>query len=147
MHLADTNILLRFLLRSDPSYLSIRQAVRILKARREPVVTTPQNIAEFWNVCTRPTTARGGLGLSVEATEHRLRLLERHFRVLSDNPAVYETWKALVSKHKVIGVAVHDARLVAAMIVHGVTSILTTNVGDFRRYPGINVFAPDDITP
>ena len=146
MYLADTNILLRFLLRSDPAYASIRQAVRILKVRREAVVTTPQNIAEFWNVCTRSTSARGGLGLSVEATEHRLRLLERHFRVLADNPAVYETWKALVSKHKVIGVGVHDARLVAAMMVHGVTNILTSNVGDFRRYPGINVVESHDIT-
>ena len=35
MYLADTNILLRFLLRKDPTYLAIRQAVRILKTRRE----------------------------------------------------------------------------------------------------------------
>lgn len=76
MYLADTNILLRFLLRNDSSYPAIRQAVRILKTRREQLVTTPQNIAEFWNVCTRPTTARGGLGLSIEGTERRVRLLE-----------------------------------------------------------------------
>lgn len=80
MYLADTNILLRFLLRNDLAYPTIRQAVRSLKSRREQLVTTPQNIAEFWNVCTRPTTARGGLGLSIEATERRVRLLERHFR-------------------------------------------------------------------
>lgn len=59
MYLVDTNILLRFLLNKDPAYPAIRQAVRTLKARREQVVTTPQNIAEFWNVCTRPTTAPG----------------------------------------------------------------------------------------
>jgi predicted nucleic acid-binding protein len=81
MYLADTNILLRFLLRNDPAYPAIRQAVRNLKTRREQLITTPQNIAEFWNVCTRPTTARGGLGLSIEATERRVRLLERHFRI------------------------------------------------------------------
>ena len=60
MYLVDTNILLRFLLRNNPADPDIRQAVRILKTRREQLVTTPQNIAEFWNVCTRPTTARGG---------------------------------------------------------------------------------------
>jgi predicted nucleic acid-binding protein len=89
MYLADTNILLRFLLRNDPTYPAIRQAVRNLKTRREQLVTTPQNIAEFWNVCTRPTTARGGLGLSIEATERRVRLLERHFHVLPDSPGIY----------------------------------------------------------
>ena len=145
MYLADTNILLRFLLRNDPAYPTIRQAVRSLKTRREQVVTTPQNIAEFWNVCTRPTTARGGLGLSIEATERRVRLLERHFRVLPDNSATYPQWKALVFAHHVRGVQVHDARTVAAMLGSGVASILTTNVSDFRRYSGINVFAPEDI--
>lgn len=146
MYLADTNILLRFLLRSDPAYPAIRQAVRILKTRREQLVTTPQNVAEFWNVCTRPTTARGGLGLSIEATERRVRLLERHFRVLPDSPAIYQEWKVLVIGHRIMGVQVHDARIVAAMKAHGVTRILTINVTDFSRYPGIQAFAPVDIT-
>jgi predicted nucleic acid-binding protein len=77
-YFADTNILLRFLLKNEPEYPIIRRAVNILKARRERIFTAPQNIAEFWNVCTRPATARGGIGLSVEATERRLRLIERH---------------------------------------------------------------------
>lgn len=94
---------------------------------------------------TRPTTARGGLGLSIEATERRVRLLERHFRVLPDNSTTYQQWKALVLAHHVRGVQVPDARIVAAMLGSGVASILTTNVSDFRRYPGINVFAPEDI--
>jgi predicted nucleic acid-binding protein len=146
MYLADTNILLRFLLRNDPDYHAIRRAVRILKSRREQLVTTPQNIIEFLNVCTRPTIARGGLDLSTEATERRVRLLERHFRILPDTPAIYAEWKALVLTHKVMGVQVYDARLVAAMRTHGVTRILTSNVKDFIRYPGISVFAPGDIT-
>jgi predicted nucleic acid-binding protein len=145
MYLVDTNILLRFLLPNDPAYSAIRKAVRILKTRREQVVTTPQNVAEFWNVCTRPTTARGGLGLTIEATERRLRLLERHFPVLPDHPEIYWHWKSLVLNHNVKGVQVHDARLVAWMITHAVTHILTSNVSDFTRYPGITVSAPDDI--
>jgi hypothetical protein len=32
------------------------------------------------------------------------------------------------------------------MKMHGVTSILTINVTDFSRYPGIQTFAPTDIT-
>jgi predicted nucleic acid-binding protein len=145
MYLADTNILLRFLLRNDPAYSTIRQAVRILKARHEDLVTTSQNVIEFWNVCTRPTTVRGGLGLSVEATQRRVQLLERHFRVLSYNARTYPLWRTLVFAHGVSGVKVHDAHIVATMLTSGVANILTTNVSDFRRYPGINVYAPEEI--
>src|SRR5215472_16147169 len=110
MHLVDTNILVRFLIRNDAAYPGIRQAVRILRSRREQLVTTSQYIAEFWNVCTRPSTPRGGLGLSIIATEQRLKLLERHFRVLPDTPLVYSEWRSLVLNQQVIGAQVHDAR-------------------------------------
>ena len=40
---------------------------------------------------------------------------------------------------------VHDARLAAAMKVYGVVSILTFNVDDFRRFPGIDVLHPETV--
>ena len=92
-----------------------------------------------------PDRSSGGLGLSVAATEMRLRLVERHFPVLPDSPAIYEKWKTLVLAHKVRGVNVHDARVVATMMIHGVTHILTANVKDFQRYPDITVVAPNQI--
>jgi hypothetical protein len=74
-----------------------------------------------------------------------MRLLERHFPVLPDSPEIYSHWKSLVTTYNVVGVQVHDARLVASMIAHTVTNILTSNVSDFSRYSDINVSAPDDI--
>jgi hypothetical protein len=44
-----------------------------------------------------------------------------------------------------LGKNAHDARLVAAMRVHGLTHLLTFNAQDFRRYPGINVVTPGDL--
>ena len=71
--LLDSGILLRLPHRSDPGHAVIRKAVRALKGRGDTLVTSPQNVAEFWNVCTRPATARGGYGLSIEETGKRLR--------------------------------------------------------------------------
>ena len=144
MYLIDTNILIRFLLPNDPAYQSVRRAVTTLKTRRERAVTTSQNLIEFWRVCTRPRD-KNGLGLSVAATNHRLQLLERHFQVLRDESTAYTRWKALVFAYGVMGKQVHDTRIVASMIAHGVTEILTLNVNDFRRYIEINPVTPDDI--
>src|SRR3954447_1714254 len=80
--LLDTGILLRLLDPTDPHYGTVRGAVRVLRARGDTLVISAQNVAEFWNVCTRPAAARGGLGLSVAECDRRLRLLERLFPVV-----------------------------------------------------------------
>jgi len=41
-----------------------------------------------------------------------------------------------------VGVKVHDARIVAAMLVHGITHVLTLDEHDFVRYPGITAVHP-----
>ena len=84
-YLLDTGILLRLVNRADALHLPVRAAVRELKRQRHTFVTGAQNVAEFWNVCTRPASARGGLGLSVPETSRRLRILERGVDILSDD--------------------------------------------------------------
>ena len=42
-------------------------------------------------------------------------------------------------------IQVHDARMVAAMHVHGIANLLTLNAKDFRRFGGITVPSPDDV--
>src|SRR5258708_5844088 len=113
--LIDTGILLRLLDRNDPQHALIRQALRLLRGRGDTFALSAQNAAEFWNVCSRPATARGGLGLTVQETERRLRVVERLFPVLADTTAAYPLWRQLVVRHGVMGAAVHDARLVAWM--------------------------------
>jgi predicted nucleic acid-binding protein len=144
--LIDTGILLRLLDRCDPDHASIRAALRLLRSQGHTLVISPQNVAEFWNVCTRPATARGGYDLTVAETAKRLRLLERLCTVLPETPAAYPIWKQLVQSYAVQGVQVHDARLVAMMLAHGVTTILTLNAGDFQRFKSIAAVAPQQVT-
>ena len=105
---------------------------------------THQNIAEFWNAMTRPVE-RNGLGLSVGETEHEVRAIEAGMSLLPDNEAVYREWRKIVLKHSVSGVQVYDARLAAAMYVHGVSHILTLNVADFGRFDGVKALHPDSV--
>jgi predicted nucleic acid-binding protein len=145
--LADTGILLRLLDRTDPMHADTRTAVRVLRQRGDAWVTSPQNAAEFWNVCTRPATARGGLGLDVAETDRRLRIIERLIPVFPDAPAAYGHWRCLTVGSSVMGVQSHDARLVAFMEAYGLTRVLTLNPGDFARFPGIVALTPAGVIP
>jgi predicted nucleic acid-binding protein len=132
IYLADTNVLLRFADHTHPIHPTVRAAVRKLRTSGHSVRATPQNFVEFWNVTTRPIE-RNGFGLVPATADRLLRLVERLFPLLPDSPAVYTEWRRLVVSFGVSGIQVHDARIAAAMIVHGMTHILTFNTTDFAR--------------
>ena len=96
---------------------------------------------------TRPVSARGGYGLAVKTVEARVAFIERLGGRLTENEDTYQRWRRLVSQYNVTGVAVHDARLVAMMLSHGINQVLTINDRDFRRYEpeGIAVVTPQTI--
>jgi predicted nucleic acid-binding protein len=145
LYLLDSNVLLRLFHRSDAQYALVRQALAALWARGDRFAFTSQILGEFWSVCTRPTTARGGLGVSLAETDRRVRVIERFYRFLPDTQAVHAEWRRLIVAHAVLGVQVHDARLVAAMKVHGISHVLTLNVADFHRYPDITAVHPQNV--
>jgi predicted nucleic acid-binding protein len=68
--------------------------------------------------------------------------IEKLLTLLPDVPAIYAAWKEIVREHKVQGVKVFDARLVATMSVYAVEKVLTFNVADFRRYSKITAIDP-----
>src|SRR6185503_141903 len=98
-YLFDTNLFLRLARRNDPQRQLALEALQKLRSRNEVLCFTPQVLSEFWNVCTRPASARGGLGLSPIQTERKARLIERHFRLLPDNLATFQEWRRLVVMH------------------------------------------------
>lgn len=138
--LVDTNVLLRRMQPGHPHYSAAVESVARILAGGEPAHYTLQNVAEFWSALTRPA-ASNGLGLSVVRAEAEITEIEETLTLLPDVPAIYAEWRRLVTQHAVLGTKVHDARLVAAMIVHGVRRILTFNASDFARY-GVEVIEP-----
>lgn len=66
------------------------------------------------------------------------------FERLPETPEIYPVWESLVIQYHVIGKPAHDARLVAAMKVYGLTAILTFDRAGFSRYDDIEVVHPAD---
>ena len=144
LYLIDSNILIRWVQPSDPDYAVVESALDALARQGAILCYTSQNLAEFWNACTRPAD-RNGYGLSPQETDRRARLFEARLRLLPDSLSVHQEWRRLLVAHGVSGVQVHDARLVAAMHVHGVRRILTFNAKDFARFTDIVVQLPKDV--
>jgi predicted nucleic acid-binding protein len=142
--LLDTNILTRSIQLGHPMQRTAADAITALSTRGDQVCLVPQVLYEFWVVCTRPT-AQNGLGMTAVEAEGKLANYKRLFRIFDDTPAILPEWERLVTLHQVLGKTAHDARLVAAMGVHGLAGILTFNDQEFRRFPAIAVLAPRDV--
>ncbi len=93
--LVDTNVLVRSVQRNHPHMRIARQALRSLAQQGDELCVTPQNIAEFWNVCTRPVTANG-LGNSIAATDRLTARIEAFFTVLPDTIEAFREWRRLI---------------------------------------------------
>ena len=146
-YLVDTNILLRSADRSHPMFSIATDAVDTLLTQGEYLYITPQNLIEFWNVATRPKE-KNGLGYSITETEKEMSRIKNILPLILDTPPVFTQWETLVKTYQVKGVNVHDARLVAVMLVNKLTHILTFNVNDFRRYASeIIIIHPNQINP
>src|ERR1700733_8168470 len=133
--LVDTSVLIRTLQPHHSLYASADAAVRLLPVRGWKLHVVPQNLIELWVVATRPV-GENGLGMTPAKASAEL---------LPETPAIYPAWETLVLGRAVSGKPSHDARLVAAMQVHGLTAILTFDKTGFSRFPGIQVIHPAEV--
>ena len=145
-YLIDTNVLLRLFRPVDPQHQFVKSAIRALNGQSAGLYFSLQNIAEFWNVCTRPAE-RNGYGLTIAESNRCVEEIERTMTFLPDNEEVYSIWRRLVMANNVRGVQVYDARLAAIMQVYGLTHILTLNQQDFLRYASLQAIHPSQVQP
>lgn len=118
-------------------------ALATLSRQEERLVVAVQNIAELWNVATRPAV-KNGLGLSIEEANTVILKIEYLFDLLHETEESYKIWRHLTLEYRVHGVKAHDTRLVSVMKANEVTQILTFNTSDFTRYPGIEAIHPGE---
>jgi predicted nucleic acid-binding protein len=140
-YLVDTNCLLRLVQNTSPFHQDIRNAYSKLRSQGETLIIVPQNIVEFWVVATRPINVNG-LGLSIELATQELSQMKQLFKLQPETSEILTIWEQLVVKYQVSGKQAHDTRLVAAMIVHRMTHLLTFNTADFKRFSEITVIDP-----
>jgi predicted nucleic acid-binding protein len=144
--LADTNLLVRSLQPGSPHHLAATTSITELRRRGMQLCVVPQVLYELWSVCTRPV-GENGLGFTTRQANSEQANTLALLTLLPDNASILPEWQRLVVRHDVKGRNAHDARLVAAMNVHGVGHLLTFNATDFARYPGVTVLDPHSFVP
>jgi predicted nucleic acid-binding protein len=143
-YLVDTGVLLRAFDSRSFEHEDVVKALRILRDRSDEFAVTVQNLAEFWNVSTRPVE-NNGYGLPVGVVSRRIQIIERFCTLYTENLVSVEKWKQLGTDLGLSGVSVHDARLVSVMLAFDIPRILTLNVKDFTGYKAVEAISPKDV--
>ena len=140
----DTNILLAATDRSRTGHGAARDIFARCGAAGVRLATSGQVLREYLSVATRPT-AVNGLGLSVSDALSNVEVFRPRVVLLSDDEAASKMLARLVERHVVAGKRVHDANIVATILVHGIDVLATENIGDFESFPDIEVLSPEDL--
>jgi hypothetical protein len=102
----------------------------------------------LWNVATRPA-ANNGLNLPPAVTSQLFQqAIEPFCTIVTETDAMPSEFRRLLLQYSVVGKQVHDARLVALMLVSQIEHILTLNDRDFQRYApeGITIVTPASLS-
>ena len=129
----DTNV---FLSATDESRAEHRQALLVfndLAGRGTTLYASGQVMREYLSVATRPTGSNG-LGLKHADALANARAFRTRTTLLTEDSRVADRLLDLLDEIACGGKQVHDANIVATMLVHGIDRLITINAADFTRF-------------
>ena len=128
----DTNVLIRARFTAAPGHEIARARLDDAFHGIEKPRISRQIVREYLAVVTRPQIWSSPLAVSDALGDADWFLSA--FDVLEDGPEVTRVLAALCREIRVAGRQIHDANVVATMLAHGETHLLTFDQEDFRRY-------------
>ncbi len=128
----DTNVLVNSRIPGAPDHGAARASLERAFGDPEPLRISRQVMREYLAVVTRQQP--WPVNITREDALDDVSRLIGSFEILEDGPVVTETLVALCREVAVGGQQIHDANIVATMLTHGESRLLTFNGADFRRY-------------
>lgn len=128
----DTNVLLRAFNDPLPHHLEAKSLVyHYLDANTELWISR-QIIREYLVQVTHPRSFPQTM--TVDVVLNQLKGIQEIFKVADETAEVTTQLLDLLKTYPTGGKQVHDANIVATMLVNGVDTLLTMNVANFRRF-------------
>jgi len=129
----DTNVLLSA---TDEGRAEHRQAMLVFSnwaGRGTTLYASGQIMREYLAVATRPAD-NNGLGLKQPSAQANVRAFRARTSLLAEDSRVADRLLGLLDEIPCGGRQVHDANVVATMLVHGISTLITINLADFTRF-------------
>lgn len=137
----DTNILVYAAIEESPWHAAAEPVVRNLGEGSDRWAIPWPCLYEFFSVVTNPRIYKVP-NRPQRALEHiELWLESPTLYLLAETPSYFPTFKETVVRAGAVGAAVHDARIAALCLHHGVTTLYSMD-RDFSRFPQLKVHNP-----
>jgi uncharacterized protein len=137
----DTNILVYSHRRDSPFHDAAAQRVRDLAEGTQPWAIPWSCIHEFFSIATHPRVYDPPSTIGQACAQIDAWLESPSLVMIAEGGTHWPTLRTLVSNGKVAGPLVHDARIAALCLAHGVTELWSLN-RDFSRFPALKTRNP-----
>lgn len=137
----DTNILVYAHRRDAPGHAAADAALRRLAERPERWAIPWPCIYEFLSVSTNARAFRPPSTMQAAIDQVEAWLASGSLVMLAETSAYWGVLSELLTRSGAVGGQVHDARIAALCLYHGVTVLLTAD-RDFARFPRLRTSNP-----
>ncbi|HEY4573240.1 MAG TPA: PIN domain-containing protein [Thermoanaerobaculia bacterium] len=136
----DTNVLVYATSSKAPLHQRASGELRRRSEAGQELWLSRQVLREYLATLSRPQTFAEPRPIRELVSD--IRYFLSHFQLAEEGPEVTEKLLELIEKTRSGGKHVHDANLVATMLVNGISVLLTHNVEDFVRFGSLIEVAP-----
>ena len=137
----DTNILVAFQRTENPHHERAVEAMLFLIEGREAWALPWHCIHEFVSVVTNPRIFSKPDSVRNAANTISAMLESPRVQLLSESPTYWDVFVSLAEESRVVGAQIHDARIAATCLDHGVRELWTAD-RDFSRFAGLKCRNP-----
>lgn len=137
----DTNLLVYAHREDSPFHAAAFECVRRCAEGRAAWALPWPCLHEFFSIATHPRIYDPPTPAPKALDQIDAWLQSPTVVLLAESPVHWATLRELLAKAKVAGPAVHDARIAALCLQHGVSELWSAD-RDFGRYPDLKVVNP-----
>lgn len=137
----DTNILVYAHREDSPKHLIANKIITQLAESTQTWAITSPSLHEFLATVTHPKIYKPATPLSLALEQINCWLESPNLVVLHESIGYWQTFQTLITQAKTTGAQIHDARIAALCLHHGVTELITAD-RDFLKFKSLQVRNP-----
>jgi predicted nucleic acid-binding protein len=128
----DTNVLLRSIIPQMSQHQEAEALIQRFWEDDYELWISRQIIREYLVQATHPKSFTPSL--TIEQVTGQIDVIQTLFRIADEIGEMTIQLLDLLKRFPTRGKQIHDANIVAAMFVHGIDTLLTIDIEDFRRF-------------